>query len=208
MDSKKGGFALECEVCMAVDAVTCFGRYETCSSTLDRCMTTLTEKSIGHGGETVSIIELKKSCGSVYDCTHPATLTSKEYRVSVTTKCCDKNFCNNSTISWERPNPTLNGVTCQSCFAKNSNTCPKKTPLKCSGDETYCVQLTASRKEGFPVTVAGCASESMQKTQGRTAFPGSAVTVQSTGSSSTSLRGNTFLPPLLVLVTIRWTMPH
>ncbi|XP_075047550.1 phospholipase A2 inhibitor and Ly6/PLAUR domain-containing protein-like [Mixophyes fleayi] len=199
------GAALKCEVCSALNANSCSGHYETCKSPQSQCMVTLTESSVGPVIGGVWSAVLVKSCGSAYDCSHPATLTTMEFRVRVTTKCCDKDYCNNSTVDWKQPNSTLNGVTCESCFARNSATCDVKVPMNCSGDETNCVQYSASREGGSTITLAGCASESMQRSQGRAAFQGSSISVKGmqNRNGAESLRHNPFLLPSLAVITIR-----
>ncbi|KAM5131910.1 phospholipase A2 inhibitor and Ly6/PLAUR domain-containing protein-like [Mantella aurantiaca] len=177
------GFALECEVCFAINANTCTGHYETCQPDQSRCMVTLTETSLTNGENTYSSAELEKSCAGVYDCTHPATLSSKDFKVRVTRKCCDQDFCNNITIPWKTPDPKPNGVTCNSCFSRGSDACAVKTPINCTGDETHCVHYLANRDGGSTVSVAGCASESMQNSGGRAAFRGSSVIVRNIGTS-------------------------
>ncbi|XP_018409867.1 PREDICTED: phospholipase A2 inhibitor and Ly6/PLAUR domain-containing protein-like [Nanorana parkeri] len=184
------GFALECERCLAINTNTCTGHYETCKTAQSRCMVTLTETSMTDGENTYSSVELVKSCASAYNCTHPATLSSKDYKVRVTRKCCDRDFCNNNNITWNKPDLTPNGVICDSCFSRNSDTCTVKTPMNCTGDETYCVHYLAWRDGGAHISVAGCASESMQKSEGKAAFRGSSVTVQ---SSVTSWRQDTYV---------------
>uniref|UniRef100_A0A8C5WIB4 UPAR/Ly6 domain-containing protein n=1 Tax=Leptobrachium leishanense TaxID=445787 RepID=A0A8C5WIB4_9ANUR len=167
------GAALECEVCYSLSSNRCSGHYETCGPSQDRCMETLTQTSLG---ELKSFV-LKKTCGSVYNCTHPASMTAPGYRVSVTTMCCDTDYCNNRTMNWKAVNSTKNGVRCPSCLAHNSETCDRHTPLNCTGSETYCVQFTASRHRGSTITIAGCASESMEKTRGKAAFGGNSIEV-------------------------------
>lgn len=177
------GFALECEVCFAINSNTCTGHYETCKSDQSRCIVTLTETVMTDGENTYRNAELEKSCASDYDCTHPATLNAKDFKVRVTRKCCDKDFCNNGTITWNIPESKFNGVTCESCFSRDSHSCSAKTPINCTGDEKYCVHYLAQRDGGSPVSVAGCASESMQMSGGKAAFRGSSVIVRNSGSS-------------------------
>ncbi|XP_063798373.1 phospholipase A2 inhibitor and Ly6/PLAUR domain-containing protein-like [Pseudophryne corroboree] len=199
------GAALKCEVCSATNANSCSGSYETCQAPESRCMLTLTETSLGHDNVDMRNAILDKHCGSVYDCSHPATLSTPDYRVRVTTKCCNTDFCNNSTMNWTPPNSTLNGVTCESCFARNSKTCNVMTPMNCTGDETYCVQYSASREGGSSIAVAGCASGSMKKSQGKAAFQGSTIAVRGmqNGNGAESLRHYPLLLPSLA-VTIIW----
>ncbi|KAG8545121.1 hypothetical protein GDO81_021381 [Engystomops pustulosus] len=112
-------------------------------------MMTLTEKSLkDEKGEMTSAV-LEKSCGSVYDCSHPATLTTEEFHVRVTTMCCNTDFCNNGTMYKSKGlNSTINGVTCLSCFEKNSQTCEVKKNIDCTGDEKHCVHYQATREGG------------------------------------------------------------
>ncbi|XP_063291942.1 phospholipase A2 inhibitor and Ly6/PLAUR domain-containing protein-like [Pelobates fuscus] len=167
------GAALKCEVCYSPSSNSCSGHYETCSSSQDRCMETLTQTSMGD----VESVVFEKSCGSLYKCTHPASMTAPNYRVSVTTLCCDTDYCNNRTMNWKTENSTLNGMNCPSCFSKNSETCDKLIPLNCTGNETHCIQFTATRHRGSPVTMAGCATENMKKSQGKAAFWGESIQV-------------------------------
>ncbi|KAG9467064.1 hypothetical protein GDO78_015673 [Eleutherodactylus coqui] len=143
------GAALKCEVCYAMNANGCSGKSELCQSPESRCMMTLTETSLKDGEEMKSSI-LEKACGSVYDCIHPATLTTNEYRVSVTTKCCNEDSCNNGTMDFSgKPlSSTYNGMNCPSCFAKNSQTCDVETHVNCTGDEKHCVEYSVSREGG------------------------------------------------------------
>ncbi|CAI9575366.1 unnamed protein product [Staurois parvus] len=177
------GFALQCDVCLAINSNTCTGHYETCKSDQNRCMVTLTEMLVIDGENTYRSAELEKSCASAYDCTHPATLNAKDFKVRVTRKCCDKDFCNNGTITWNIPESASNGVTCDSCFSRDSHSCATKKPINCTGDEKYCVHYLAQKDGGSPISVAGCASESMQKSGGKAAFRGSSVIVRNSGTS-------------------------
>ncbi|XP_068097624.1 phospholipase A2 inhibitor and Ly6/PLAUR domain-containing protein-like [Hyperolius riggenbachi] len=202
------GSALQCEVCFAINTNTCSDQhYETCKSTQNHCMTKLTETSMGHGDDTLSSATLQKSCGSSYDCTHPATLTTTEFQVRVTTKCCNQDFCNNGTIAGHPQNSTMNGVTCESCFARDSEKCGMKRPMNCSGDEMHCVQYSATR-DGSTITVAGCASESMQMSEGTAAFKGSSVVVHQMRNSSKSWSWNTFLLPWFAVMATLWTCAY
>ncbi|KAG8545120.1 hypothetical protein GDO81_021381 [Engystomops pustulosus] len=168
-------------------------------------MMTLTEKSLkDEKGEMTSAV-LEKSCGSVYDCSHPATLTTEEFHVRVTTMCCNTDFCNNGTMYKSKGlNSTINGVTCLSCFEKNSQTCEVKKNIDCTGDEKHCVHYQATREGGGAITVAGCASESMERSKGGAAFRGSSVSIQdmSNKNNGECLRDNGLLLPLLATLTI------
>lgn len=197
------GAALECEICYAINSNTCSGHYELCKSPQSRCMVTLTETSLTEDTGVMTSAVLEKSCGSAYKCSHPATLTTKEFRVRVTTKCCAQDFCNNGTMDWKQPNSTVNGAACPSCFAKNSQTCDVKTHVNCTGDEEHCVEYSATREGGSTITVAGCASESMERSQGSAAFQGSSVTVRGmqNRNDGESLRHNALLLPFLAMLT-------
>ncbi|XP_040277052.1 phospholipase A2 inhibitor and Ly6/PLAUR domain-containing protein-like [Bufo bufo] len=197
------GAALECEVCVSLNSNSCSGHYELCKSPQSRCLVTLTETTLKDGNGEMKSAVLEKSCGSFYNCSHPATLTTEKFRVRVTTKCCNQDYCNNGTMDWKQTNSTVNGVSCPSCFEKNSQSCDVKTHINCTGDEMHCVQYLASRKEGSTITVAGCASESMKKSEGRAAFQGSSVTVHGMKNSNNgeSLRTNSFLLPFLAVLT-------
>ncbi|XP_072281802.1 uncharacterized protein [Pyxicephalus adspersus] len=199
------GLALRCEVCLAINANTCTGPYDICKSTQSRCMVTLTETLVTDGENTYSSAELEKSCASDYECTHPATLNSKNFKVRVTRKCCDQDYCNNGTMAWKIPASKLNGVTCESCFTKDSEVCAVKTPMNCTGDEMYCVHYSARRDGGSPISVAGCASESMQKSEGRAAFRGSSVIVR---NNAPSWRPNTYAWPGMSLIAILCILSH
>ncbi|XP_075695160.1 phospholipase A2 inhibitor and Ly6/PLAUR domain-containing protein-like [Rhinoderma darwinii] len=198
------GAALQCEVCYAINSNSCSGHYELCKSPQSRCMVTLTQTSLKDGKGELKSGVLEKSCGSVYNCSHPATLTTEDFRVRVTTMCCNQDFCNNGTMNWKQPNSTINDVTCQSCFAKNSQTCDVKTTVNCTGDETHCVQYSATREGGSTITVAGCASESMERSQGKAAFRGSSVIIHGMKNRNygESLRHNSLLLPFLAMLTI------
>ncbi|XP_073511834.1 phospholipase A2 inhibitor and Ly6/PLAUR domain-containing protein-like isoform X2 [Phyllobates terribilis] len=202
MNIKGEGFALECEVCYAINTNSCSGHHhELCKSPQNRCMVTLTETTLEDDRGEIRSAVLEKSCGSIYNCSHPATLTTKEFRVRVTTMCCDHDLCNNVTINWKPPNSTNNGMTCPSCFVKSSQTCNVKTQVNCIGNENHCVHYSASREQGSTVTVAGCASESMEKSQGTAAFRGCSVSVHGDNKNNVEpLRHNALLPPFLAML--------
>lgn len=195
--------ALECEICYAINSNTCSGHYEICKSPQSCCMATLTETSLTEDTGEMKSAVLEKSCGSAYKCSHPATLTTKEFRVRVTTMCCTQDFCNNVTIDWKKPNSTQNGETCPTCFERNSQTCDVKSHVNCTGDETHCVHYSATRDGGSTITVAGCASESMEKSQGSAAFRGSSVAVRGVQdrNDGESLRHDALLLPFLTMLT-------
>lgn len=191
---------MECEVCYSLSSNRCSGHYKTCDPSQNRCMETLTLTSLGD----VKSVVFKKSCGSIYNCTHPASITAPGYRVSVTTMCCDTDYCNNRTLNWKTDNSTQNGISCPSCLALNSETCAKHTPMYCKGNELYCVEFTASRHRGTPIALAGCASESMEKTKGKAAFLGNSIQVSrfrlnNGGQSTQSGRLPVFLATLITL---------
>ncbi|XP_069803835.1 phospholipase A2 inhibitor and Ly6/PLAUR domain-containing protein-like [Dendropsophus ebraccatus] len=199
------GAALECEVCLAINSNTCSGHYERCKSPQSHCMVTRTEKSFkdDNGGQRRSAV-IEKSCGSLHSCSHPATLTTEKFHVRVTTVCCSNDFCNNGTINWQQPNSTDNGLSCPSCFARNSPTCDVETHVNCTGDENHCVQYSATHGE-YTITVAGCASESMARSNGGAAFRGSSVTVygmQNRNNGGGSVRHDASLLSLLAMLTI------
>ncbi|KAM8927838.1 phospholipase A2 inhibitor and Ly6/PLAUR domain-containing protein-like [Pelodytes ibericus] len=194
------GSALKCEVCYSLSSNSCSGQYTSCDSFHDRCMETLTQTTVG-GLESVV---LEKSCGSLYNCTHPASLTAPEFGVSVTTTCCNTDYCNNRTMNWTPKNTTLNGVTCPSCFARDAEKCDKMTALNCTGIENHCIQFTVSRQKGSTITMAGCASENMQSTQGRAAFSGNSIRVSGFRilNGGESLRSGFHLPILAILTAV------
>ncbi|XP_056398591.1 phospholipase A2 inhibitor and Ly6/PLAUR domain-containing protein-like [Hyla sarda] len=198
------GGALECEVCYAINSNTCSGHYEHCKSPRARCTVTLTEKTLQNDNGEMRSVVLEKSCGSVHSCSHPATLTTEEFRVRVTTMCCSQNYCNNGTVSWTALNSTENGLSCPSCFARNSQTCDVKSHVNCTGAENHCVQYSATREGGFTITVAGCASESMERSNGGIAFRGSSVAVHGMQNKNNgdSVRHNALLLSFLSIVTI------
>ncbi|KAM3923706.1 phospholipase A2 inhibitor and Ly6/PLAUR domain-containing protein-like [Leptodactylus fuscus] len=196
--------ALQCEVCYGINKISCSGHYETCKSSQNRCMMTLTETSLKDTNGEMKSAVLEKSCGSVYNCSHPATLTTEEFHVRVTTMCCDQDFCNNVTMDYKQRNSTFNGMACPSCFAKNSQTCDVKTHVNCTGGEEHCVHYLATREGGSTITVAGCASESMVKTRGGAAFRGCSITDfqdMKNKNSGESSRYNVLLLPFLVMLT-------
>ncbi|XP_069598784.1 phospholipase A2 inhibitor and Ly6/PLAUR domain-containing protein-like [Ranitomeya imitator] len=204
------GSALECEVCYAINTNSCSGHHELCKSPQSRCMVTLTETTLKDDRGEIKSAVLEKSCGSIYNCSHPATLTTKEFHVRVTTTCCAENFCNNVTINWKPPNSTNNGMTCPSCFSKSSQTCDVKTQVNCIGDENHCVQYSASREQGSTIRVAGCASESMEKSRGAAAFRGCSVSVHRMENRNNvkPLRQNALLPPFLAMLIILSIYSH
>ncbi|KAM4015896.1 phospholipase A2 inhibitor and Ly6/PLAUR domain-containing protein-like [Anomaloglossus baeobatrachus] len=207
------GAALECEVCYAINENSCTGPHELCKSPQNRCMVTLTETTLKDDRGEIKSAVVEKSCGSVYNCSHPATLTTKEFRVRVTTECCAEDFCNNRSINWKPPSSTDNGMSCPSCFSKNSQTCDVKTQVNCIGDETHCVQYSASREQGATIRVAGCASESMEKSQGAAAFRGCSVSVHGmqemkNRNNAETLRNNALLPPFLAMLAILSIYSH
>ncbi|XP_053307769.1 phospholipase A2 inhibitor and Ly6/PLAUR domain-containing protein-like [Spea bombifrons] len=195
------GLALECEVCYSLNSNSCSGHYKTCDPSHNRCMETLRQTSIGD----LRSVVLEKSCGSVYNCTHPARLTTPGYSISITTICCDTDYCNNRTMKWETANTTLNGVRCPSCFAKDSETCDNRKTMNCTGMETGCIQFTVSRPRGSTITLAGCASESIEMTQGQAAFWGNSIKVTGfrTFNGAESLRAALLPPALTFLVVVK-----
>ncbi|KAM4652637.1 phospholipase A2 inhibitor and Ly6/PLAUR domain-containing protein-like [Discoglossus pictus] len=197
------GAALECEVCYTLNSKSCSGHYETCESSKgdDRCMVTLTETSVG----SLKSALLEKSCGSAYKCTHPSSMTAKGYQVSVITKCCDTDYCNNGTMDLKITNATLNGVACPSCFAKDYESCDPEATVNCTGDENQCITFTASRHRGSTIKLAGCASASMERSQGRAAFQGSSVDISGFKYSNRGeyLHCSPLLPPLVLIVIVK-----
>ncbi|KAG8433732.1 hypothetical protein GDO86_012186 [Hymenochirus boettgeri] len=123
--------ALECEFCSSSTGNTCSGHYEICQSSDSRCRVTLTETTLGNIRSAV----LEKSCGSVYNCTHPPSLTTNGYQVRVSTVCCDTDHCNIGTVNLSPVNDTLNGESCPSCFARDSDQCEMQTVVNCTGEE-------------------------------------------------------------------------
>ncbi|XP_075462404.1 phospholipase A2 inhibitor and Ly6/PLAUR domain-containing protein-like isoform X1 [Ascaphus truei] len=195
------GAALECEVCYTLDSNICQGHYKRCDSIHSHCMVTLTETSVGDLRSAV----LEKSCGSIYDCSHPASLTAGEYRVRVTTTCCETDYCNNGTINWKPPNATKNGVKCASCFSKNFGPCDSRATVNCTGEENQCVQFAVTKSGGAGLNVAGCASESMRRSQGKAAFRGTSLFVTGFRYSNGggSVHHGPFLPALTVLFLMK-----
>ncbi|KAM4703011.1 phospholipase A2 inhibitor and Ly6/PLAUR domain-containing protein-like [Rhinophrynus dorsalis] len=197
------GATLECEVCYAINSNNCPGHYEKCDSEQSRCIVTLTQTSLGNLRNAV----LEKSCGSLYKCTHPATLTTHEYRVSVNTMCCDEDYCNNGTMNWKAPNETFNGLICESCFERDFQPCDRQKTVNCTGDENHCIEFSVTKHRGSTITLAGCASESMVQSKGKAAFWGSSVYVSGfqNRNRGESLQHGLLLP-LLAVMTIMKTM--
>ncbi|XP_053547220.1 phospholipase A2 inhibitor and Ly6/PLAUR domain-containing protein-like isoform X2 [Bombina bombina] len=192
------GAALECDVCYTTNAITCSGHYTKCDSSQNHCMMTLTQTTFGD----VRVAVLEKSCGSVYQCTHTSSFSTVGYAVSVDSVCCDTDYCNNGTMIWKQQNKTLNGVTCPSCFAKNSKSCDPRATVNCKGDENHCIQFTVTKHRGDTIKFAGCASEGMGKSHGKAAFRGSSLDVTDFKyNNGQSLQNNPFIP-LLTATTL------
>ncbi|XP_029433089.1 phospholipase A2 inhibitor and Ly6/PLAUR domain-containing protein-like [Rhinatrema bivittatum] len=196
------GNSLTCEKCINLHGANCTGALVTCDAPESVCTATLRETSKGNQKTVV----FEKACGRSKDCEQKnSILTAENFRVSLNTRCCASDHCNQGSLKGIPVNNTLNGQTCPSCFSLlNSNPCNEKATISCSGEETECIQLTALKK-GNMIMLHGCATEQMSDSGGKAAFYGTSVQVISFSKSNGSIRlqSNLFLLALAGLLLMK-----
>nr|XP_040129491.1 protein RoBo-1 [Ictidomys tridecemlineatus] len=78
-------------------------------------------------------------------------------------QCCKSEQCNKADIQLSPVSKEENGIVCPACFSDNGTFCTPQ-PLKCTGAETKCVEVTGKGVfNGFSsltMSAMGCATES------------------------------------------------
>ncbi|XP_021067451.1 protein RoBo-1-like [Mus pahari] len=76
-------------------------------------------------------------------------------------QCCTTEQCNKVDPTLSTLSSEANGVECPACYNDKTNTCPTTTPLKCTGEEKRCIEVTSRDSSSNNVVLygKGCATE-------------------------------------------------
>lgn len=88
-----------------------------------------------------------------------ATLGNRQ-KFRYKTQCCTGEQCNKENPTLPPLSSEVNGVECPACYNNKTNTCSTTTPLKCTGAEKKCIEVTSRDPSSNIVMYGkGCATE-------------------------------------------------
>ncbi|KAM9445845.1 uncharacterized protein Hap1MRO34_024582 [Clarias gariepinus] len=139
--------SLTCQQCLPLAAVPCKITQIPCSN---QCLTSTTAmymNSIQISNDSSQI------CGTSNNCVS-GSITTGTVKVSINTKCCSTDLCNNQTLP-ELSQQSTNGKICYTC---DESSC--SGTVSCRGDEDRCISASV-KVGGNTVSVKGCVSTSL-----------------------------------------------
>ncbi|XP_077312647.1 phospholipase A2 inhibitor NAI-like [Lithobates pipiens] len=157
------GTPLSCESCTSKNSTQCNGSLQNCSSHYV-CASAYRYNITGETAE-LSVI---RTCAPQDACNVSGSVSAIGQNITIGISCCNESGCTPLIPQQGSETAKPNGVQCESCVSYDSDSCKTTNTLKCSGDETKCVNyptITSSGSQNMTVLTRGCGTEGLCTTQ-------------------------------------------
>ncbi|XP_054854772.1 phospholipase A2 inhibitor and Ly6/PLAUR domain-containing protein-like [Eublepharis macularius] len=153
-----------CFNCTSSEGYNCSTTQEKCTSSVNSCITIARDEDTG--AQDIENPTYEKKCNTDDRlCNQFYGLVAGDFRMRWNSSCCRSDRCNDKNIIVQAASQVLNGVRCNSCFARGTDVCLNTTEVSCTGQLDRCIHfVTVAKKEADKdqqIAFTGCATKNM-----------------------------------------------